>query len=307
MKLSIIIVNWNTRDLLAQCLTSVYANLPAGNFEVIVVDNASTDDSAAMVRERFPRVVLIENAKNVGFARANNQAIRVSHGGYLLLLNSDAMVTPGSIEAMMNFLDHHQQVGVAGPMLINLDDSFQASFSDFPTLWTEVSLLLGVSRWFVGPYAPSPRPKIDAVPEPVDWVAGAALLVRRAAVNEVGFLDEAYGFYSEEVDWCWRMRQVGWQTWYLPTIKVYHIGGASSRKRSLESYIQLYDSKVRFFKNAYGQNSAGRLRLAIKILALFRLVVRTLFLPLSLLSSRFEQRPRMRQDIALIRHMISSD
>ncbi len=307
MELSVIIVNWNTRDLLAQCLESVYANPPNGEFEIIVVDNGSSDGSVDMVRERFPEVLLIENLENTGFARANNQAIRISAGRYIQLLNSDAMVTPDSLEAMATFMDFHPQAGVVGPMLINRDGSFQASFAEFPTLWTELCLLTGISRLVIGPYAPSPRPKLYAVPEQVDWVAGAAIMVRRAAIDRVGLMDETYAFYSEETDWCWRMNQWGWQVWYIPLIKVYHIGAASSRKRSHESYIQLYDSKVRFFKTAYGPRAANRLRFVIKVMAFLRLTVRALMLPITTVFSKSRTVPRIQQDIALIRHMISSD
>lgn len=305
MDLSILIVNWNTRDLLAQCLESVYAYPPNGEFEVIVVDNGSSDDSCKMVEANFPTVYLLRNEKNLGFAAANNQALRIARGRFILLLNSDAKVTKGALVEMMYFLETHPTAGALGPKLINLDGSFQASYAAFPSQLSEILLLTGLARFVIGPYAPSPNPKPDETSRKVDWVAGASLMIRSSAVRDVGSLDENYFFYSEEMDWCWRLRMAGWEVWYLPSVEVAHVGGASSKGRSIESYVHLYDSKVRFFKSAYGLSAASQLRLTIKVMAMLRLVVRTLILPVTLIFSESKPMTRMRQDIALICHMDS--
>lgn len=263
--LSIIIVAWNTRDLLAACLASLAAFPPEAAHEIIVVDNASGDGSAAMVQRDFPHVHLIENPTNAGFAAANNQALAVCQGRYVLLLNSDAEATAGALDALVNFMERHPQAGAAAPTLVNPDGSFQASHARFPTLVSEFLLITRLARWIIGPYAPSPRPRPRDAAHPADWVAGAALLVRRAAIEQVGGLDAGYFMYSEETDWCWRLWQHNWQVWRLPEVKVIHHGGASSRQAGAASYAQLYASKVRFFERAYGPAAARRVR------ALFRL------------------------------------
>lgn len=307
MDLSVVVVNWNTRDLLAECLTSLLAHPPAGPYDIWVVDNASHDGSAAMVRARFPSVHLIENTANLGFAAANNQAIRASRGRYVLLFNSDALATPGALDAMVQFMDAHPPAGAAGPQLINRDGSFQASYARFPTLLSELALLAGVARWWLGPYAPSPRPIPGEQPHPVDWVAGAALLVRRAAIDQVGLMDEGYFLYSEETDWCWRLGRGGWPVWYLPAVPVIHQAGASSQQQSARSYGLLYQSKLRFFARHYGAAAAWALRLAFFTGAALRLAI---WRALLLLPARAAKRPRWRlraeQDQVLLRTCLTA-
>jgi len=290
--LSIIIVSWNTRDLLATCLASIYSSPPPGEFDVWVVDNASTDGSPALVHERFPQVRLIENEKNLGFAAANNQGLRASRGRYALLLNSDAAAPPGALGAMLRFMDEHPQAGAAGPKLVNPDGSFQASFARFPTLRSEFGLLTGLARWSIGPYAPSPRPQPGETARRVDWVAGAALIVRREAIEQVGLMDESYFLYSEETDWCWRLWRGGWPVWYLPEVEVVHHAGASSRQRSVQTYGLLYESKLRFFARHYGGWAAAALRVGLLAFGALRLVVS---LGLQILPVQAGWRPRWRQ------------
>jgi GT2 family glycosyltransferase len=299
--LSIIIVNWNTRDLLAHCLTSVYKHAPACAYEVIVVDNASTDDSASMIKERFAQARLIENATNVGFACANNQAIVESEGKYLLLLNSDAMVQPGSLDAMLYFAESHPELAALGPKLVNPDATFQASYAAFPTLWSELMLLTGLSRWYIGPYAPSPRPRVGECARSVGWVAGAAMLLRRSAIEDVGLLDEGYFLYGEETDWCFRFHRHGWEIWYLPDVAITHVAGASSRKRPVRSYVSLYSGKLRFFNKSYGRATAGWLAIIFILLAALRVATWSLLLLGLPKVKRQSTRQRLSQDLALLR------
>ena len=301
MDLSVVVVSWNTRDLLAECLASLFHHPPAAAWEVWVVDNASSDGSAAMVRDRFPAAHLIENQANLGFAAANNQGFRQSAGRYVLLLNSDARVRLGALDAMLKFLDGHPEVGAAGPKLVNPDGSFQASYASFPTLLSELGSITGLDRWWLGPNAPSPRPVAGEAPHAVDWVAGAALIVRRAAVDEVGPLDEGYFLYSEETDWCLRLWRAGWPVWYLPQVEVIHRAGASSRQQSTRSYSLLYQSKLRFFSRHYGGAAALALRLAYLASALARL---SLWKTLLLFPGRAARQPgwraRAEQERALL-------
>lgn len=266
--LSIIIVNWNTRELLAECLRSIAdcelrivdcpiyqsTNLPVT--EIFVLDNASADGSAAMVRERFPWVRLIENTENVGFARANNQALRLAAGRYLLLLNSDTEVRPGALQALITALEAHPEAGAAGPRVLNPDGSLQNSYGSLPTVLDE---LLGpywadflTKPWgWLGRRLSRGRAEADA-PRAVDRVSFACTLIRRAALDQVGLLDEGFAFYSEDYDWFKRLKDAGWQALYCPQAEIVHHWGASSRQRGEWALRQLYRSKRRYFVKHYG-------------------------------------------------------
>ncbi len=268
--LSIVIVNWNTCALLAQCLASIYANVSGTDFEVIVVDNASQDDSVTMVKRDFPQVRLIENDENVGFTRANNQAMAVSGGRYILLLNSDAVVLSGASEGLLALAESHPQAGLVGAQLLNPDGTFQASYTDFPTLWREFLILSGLGRLLYSPHYPSHGPEEGRGPRQVDYVEGACLLVRRQVFQEMGGFDEDFFMYAEEVDWCYRMRQAGWEVWYAPQVRIVHHGGASSRKKRTSAEAQLYRSRVMFFRKHYGPRPAEVLRGMIMGLTLLK-------------------------------------
>ncbi len=264
LDLSVIIVNWNTRDLLDQCLRSIYSTSQDLVFETLVVDNGSADDSLAMVRQHFPQVRLVENQANVGFARANNQGIRLSQGRYVLLLNSDTIVLPHALKEMVRFGDTRPDAGIVGCKLLNGDGSLQESWASFPTFWSEVLGRNFRARRLVG--------KMLLTYE-VDWVGGACLLARRAAIDEVGLLDESYFMYSEETDWCFRMTQQGWKVYYLPDVEVVHLGGGSASRANVIQLVRLYESKIRFFRKHYGARQAGLLRyglVAVNALGLAR-------------------------------------
>jgi GT2 family glycosyltransferase len=261
--LSIAIVNWNTRDLLAKCLSSLYDTINDLSFDVWVVDNASSDASVEMVRETFPAVHIIENTENVGFARANNQAINFSQGRYVLLFNSDAIATPFSVQSLVGLAESKPEAGVIGARLLNPDGSFQASHTPFPTLWQEFFILSGLGRLLNGPWYPSRGPDENNGPQLVDSIEGACMLVRRKALEKVGGLDEGYFMYAEEVDWCYAMKGAGWQVWYQPAARVIHVGGGSSNNRQCRREADLYSSRVRFFRKHYGDRSALLLKLQI--------------------------------------------
>lgn len=261
--LSIIVVNWNTRDLLTQCLQSVYDTTSNLDLEVVVVDNASTDGSQAMVRQQFPHIHLIANRENVGFARANNQAMRVSKGRYALLLNSDALLLANAVQVVISLAEANPQAGIIGAQLLNPDGSFQASHTPFPNLWQEFLILSDAGRMLYGHWYPSRGPQEDKGPQMVDYVEGACMLVRREAFEDVGGLDEGYFMYAEEVDWCYAMREKGWQVWYQPAAQVIHLGGGSSQSRRTQREADLYRSRVRFFRKHYGDRAAWLLKLQI--------------------------------------------
>ncbi|NWF94045.1 MAG: glycosyltransferase family 2 protein [Syntrophaceae bacterium] len=250
MGLSVIIVNWNTKEFLLQCLESVHQSVREKGMEVFVVDNGSTDGSVAAVRERFPEVKLIENRTNLGFARANNQALRLSKGRYVLLLNPDAKVKPGAIDRLTSFMDAHPEAGAAGGQLLNPDGSKQNSIANFPSLATEL-LNKSLLRWLF----PSKYPgKEQDYTEPieVDSVIGACMMVRRDTMEQVGLLDEDYFLFLEETDWCYRMKRAGWRIYHLPQAEVYHFQGKGAEIEKRRARVEYFRSRYHFFKKNRG-------------------------------------------------------
>lgn len=262
---SIVILNWNTRELLLRCIaTALSPDVCSGlSLEIIVVDNASSDDSVACLRERFPDVRLIANTANVGFAKANNQGVRLSTAPFSLLLNSDAFLTPGALPALLNVLRQQPKAALVGAQLRNADGSFQASHTPFPTLGREFLILSGAGRALLGPNFPSHGPDDARGAQLVDYVEGACMLVRNDAYLSVGGLDESFFMYAEEVDLCFRLRRAGWQVWYAPAAKVTHLGGGSSKNRKVQREVDLYRSRVQFFRKHYGATAGLLLKAQI--------------------------------------------
>lgn len=275
LDLSIIIVNWNTQELLADCIVSLQETIHNVSYDIWVVDNASSDGSVDMVRRRFPSVKLIVNTDNEGFARANNRAMAQSTGRYMLLFNSDALATPGAVEALLHLADQQPGAGIVGAHLVNADGSFQASHTAFPTLGREFLILSGLGRKLHGYWYPSHAANEDKGAVAVDYVEGACLLVRRTAYNAVGGLDEGYFMYAEEVDWCFTMQRQGWQVWYEPAARVIHLGGGSSRNRRTAREADLYRSRVRFFRKHRGAAAATALKGLIVGITFFKLMAHT--------------------------------
>jgi N-acetylglucosaminyl-diphospho-decaprenol L-rhamnosyltransferase len=275
LDLSIIIVNWNTRDMLAQCLATVLADIqtaPHLQVETLLVDNASTDDSIHMVRSRFSWVKLLENAKNVGFAAANNQAIQQSNGRYVLLLNPDTEVKPGALATLVDFMETHHQAGAAGAYLLNPNGTLQTSCYPFPTLAGEMWRLLHVDMLY--PYGVYPMAgwSFDR-PRAVEVIQGAALILRRSALEQVGLLDDLYFMYTEEVDLCYRLRQAGWQLYWIPKAKIVHYGGQSTQQVPLKMFLCLYQSKLFFIRKHHGWLAALIYKLILAAISVIRLLL----------------------------------
>jgi GT2 family glycosyltransferase len=303
--LCIIVVSWNTAQLLARCLESVYAHPPDCTFEVCVVDNASIDGSAQLVKDRFPKVRLIQNQENVGFARANNQAIRESSADFLLLLNSDTLVPGGALDTLLDCMKARPLAGACGPMLVSPNGSFQASYADFPTLSTQLIHQLGLGRWLLGRYYPSHGPAESQHSRVADWVGGASLLVRRHCLNMIGLLDESFFMYGEEMDWCYRMKATGWEVWYCHEARIVHLGGASSRLTPVSRHVQLQQAKVRFFRKHYGVISAQLLSMAIGITSLLKACACLLIVSVANRRSRPKMKTRLRSYLATARMFLS--
>ncbi len=255
--MSIIILNWNTRDLLVECLLS--AEKQAGHLEIelIVVDNASTDDSLTVLQRDFPQVKVVASQVNVGFAAGNNLGVKEARGRYFLLLNTDAFLEPGALSKMVTLLDSSPDAGLCGARLINRDGSFQASHTSFPSLASEFLIRSGLGRLLNGRHYPSRGPDRARGPRPVDYVEGACLLCRPAAYEQVGGLDASFFMYAEEVDLCMALHRAGWTVWYHPEAEVIHFGGASSSSRRPEREGDLYASTVRYFNKHHGRSMAS--------------------------------------------------
>jgi GT2 family glycosyltransferase len=248
LDLMVVIVNYNTCNLLHDCLSSVYANEGDLKFAVCVVDNASCDDSCSMVRADFPRANLIASCVNGGFAYGNNVALReygfrnpgdpphndgLQPPRYVLLLNPDTVVPPDAFRRMLEFMDAHPHVGAAGPKLILEDGSLDlACRRSFPTPEVSFYRMVGLSRLFPGHPVLGRYNLTYCDPDQemeVDAVVGAFMWVRGEAIEQVGLLDESYFMYGEDLDWCYRMHQVGWKTYYYPAVTVRHVKRAASR------------------------------------------------------------------------------
>lgn len=273
---SIIIVSWNTRELLLGCLQSLPAAVGNLRADVWVADNGSTDGSLAAVHARFPLVRLIQNNSNPGFAAANNQAIAASTGRYALLLNSDTIAWPASIEQLVRFADGKPTTGVVGARLLNPDGSFQASFADFPSLRSELLSVTGIGPRLFGRWYPNYGPRRSQIARRVDWIQGACMLARRSAIEQAGPMDEQFFMYNEEIDWCMQMWRAGWEVWYLPEARITHYGGQSTRQVRHAMVQALYRSKVRFFRKHYGHASAIALQSAFVTVLRAKWLIRTL-------------------------------
>ncbi len=259
MDLSISIVNWNTRDLIDECLGSVYATSVGLHIEVIVVDNASTDGSAETVREKHPRVVLIENKDNVGFAAANNQALEVSTGRHFLLLNPDTICRDGALATLVRFLDEHPRCGAVGPLVLNRDETLQYSWAAFPTFWSEVRGRLDRRIGRDG-RLPTTADETRAVgPFRADWIGGCCLMTRREAIDQIGPMDESLFMYSEETDWCLRLARAGWEVWVEPAAEIVHLGGQSSALIPDQTASRLRAGKAKYFFKHHGPVTSAAL------------------------------------------------
>jgi GT2 family glycosyltransferase len=274
MDLSIIIVNFNTEALLRQCLASIFALSHGITFEVIVVDNNSGDGSVSMIQSEYPHVRLVRNASNRGFAAANNVGLSKASGKYVLLLNSDTVLTPQVLGGSVKYIDDHADVGILGCKILNADGTLQRSARDFPTLWTLCleaffpTWLLSRSGLFRNPWVSDGELEQD-----VDVVKGAFFLTRRETIANVGSLDERFFLYSEEQDWCLRARKKGWRVIYWPDGEIYHHDGGSSLVERDSMRFLVFDSETEYFRKHFGSGYALIARLEMLGAVVVRLVL----------------------------------
>ncbi len=263
MDLTVIILNWNTRDDLRVCLASIDAHRPKCEMEVIVADNASSDGSREMVAAEFPWVTLVHHPVNLGFCAGNNRALPKEPGRYVLFLNADTRVTACALDRLVEFMDQEPHVGIAGPKLLNRDGSLQYSCRRFPDLGAGFFRNTPLGRLF-----PKNRYAQDylmtdwdhASTRDVDWVSGAALMIRREAHQQTGGFDEGFYMYCEDVDLCYRARELGWRVTYLPDSIIYHLIGRSSDQVPTRATFYFHTSMYRFYKKHYAKKTPLLLR-----------------------------------------------
>ncbi|WP_068777561.1 glycosyltransferase family 2 protein [Paenibacillus sp. FJAT-26967] len=257
MDLSIIIVNFNTPQLTIDCLQSVHQSATSYTYEVILIDNDSSDDSVARIQEEFPQMRLIVNRENVGFSRANNQGIRIAAGQYILLLNSDTIIKRDTFQIMIDFMRNHPQVGASGCKIVLPDGTLdKACKRGFPTPSASFYYAFGISKWFpknprFNQYQLSHLNPDDEYP--IDCLVGAFMLVRREVIEQVGMLDEDFFMYGEDVDWCYRIKQAGWQIYYYPRTQIIHYKGASSRRKPYKIIYEFHRAMILFHRKHYKQ------------------------------------------------------
>ncbi len=251
MDVSVIIVAWNVRNFLQNCLESIYKETEGVEFEVIYVDNASEDKSVEMVREHFPEANIIQNTQNKGFVVANNQGIEAAKGRYVLLLNSDTVILDNAIAKTIEFADTHPEAAVVGCKLLNPDKTLQPTCFMFPSI---LNMLLSTSYLyklfrkskFFGRERMTWWDRSDT--REVDVATGCYMLVRREAIDQVGVMDERFFIYADETDWCYRFKKNGWKIMFTPEIQIIHYGGQTTKQMTKEFRLQLQGSGLIFMK-----------------------------------------------------------
>ncbi len=255
MDLSILIVSYNTCKLTLDAIHSVYQSQTTYSYEIIVVDNNSHDDSVKEIKFNYPNVKLIQSNENVGFAKANNQGIKIAQSRYILLLNSDTIVQPDTIEVMVNFMEGNPRVGASGCKVVLPDGSLdKACRRGFPTPSASFYYAFGISRLF--PNVPRFNQYHLSYLDPdrdyaVDCLVGAFMLVRREVIDQVGMLDEAFFMYGEDIDWCYRIKEADWEIYYYPYTQITHYKGASSRRKPFKIIYEFHRAMILFHNKHY--------------------------------------------------------
>ncbi|MFC1761590.1 glycosyltransferase family 2 protein [Planctomycetota bacterium] len=274
--ISVIVVNWNTRDFVLECVRTMLKNQGDYSLEIIVVDNASEDDSVSSLKEQFPSVRLIENKQNHGFAHANNQGMEIAQGRYLCLVNSDIKFIEDCLGPMLAYMEQSQDVGVLGPKLLWKDETLQLSCRTFPSLRNTLFPAMGLTCLFPGSaFFSSEHMGYFAHDRTlqVDVLVGAFLMVRRQAYEQVGGMDESYFMYCEEVDWCKRMVNAKWKIVFFSDAKVIHYGGGSSCKEPQRFLREYYLSNLQYWKKYHPGLKNGLYHLILIVRLLFRISI----------------------------------
>ena len=273
--LSIIIVNWNTKDFLINCLKSIQRDNSC-NLEIIIVDNNSSDGSVEILEKQYGHIKLIRNSSNLGFAKANNIGINASMGRFIALINSDIIVHKNCLNTLIRFMDNNPEIGAAGPRILNPDRTVQISARKSPGIWNNLCQVLGLNKlfpkssffsdWFMTYWQHDSVRKVDAL-------SGCFIIVRKEAVRETGVLDEKFFFYGEDLDWCKRFRDKGWDIALCPDAQATHFGAASSSKTPISCYLQLQKADLYYWEKHHGRVGG----LIYRLTAILRQVTRIIF------------------------------
>jgi len=286
---SIIIVSWNTRELLRKCLNSIYSETKGITFEIFVVDNASSDKSVEMVAKEFPEVNLISNEKNLGFGRASNQAIKRCAGEYVLFLNPDTIILDKAIIKILNFMENHPNVGAAGPKTLYPNRTLQISWAKFPRLWTvfTTNVSMGVVLWWWGLFQKRSKKRLTMGnsdswledlfhPKQVEVLYGEFIMTKKSILEQIGGFPEERFMYEEETDLCYRISKAGWEIWLVPESQIIHYGRQSIKqlpnftKKEVDWYIT---GRSWFFRKYYGIWKSVAFHIFNCINSLFKLVL----------------------------------
>ncbi|MEN6373602.1 MAG: glycosyltransferase family 2 protein [Smithella sp.] len=278
--LSVIIVNWNTKNLLVACLDSLSDQQSTYKIEIIVVDNASHDGSIEIVKEKYSHVILIRNARNLGFGKANNIGIKQSRGRYICLLNSDVRVLPDVLQSLINFMDQNKSIGISGPKTLSPDLSIQSTCRKLPNLWTIFCESCCLNKLF---------PKSDIFSDDqmkffnhntvrkVEGLAGCCLMIRKTALDRVGLFDEQFFIYFEETDLCKRFGQAGWDIVFFPDVSLVHHHGGSSSKDPIRFNIEYMKSQIKYWKKHNSSITVTTLQFILLMQHSIRLILRSIF------------------------------
>ena len=272
---SVIIISYNTKRILHDCLESVFKQSKNVELEVIVVDNASDDNSQDMIKSEFPSVILIENKQNLGFSRANNLGIRRSQGRYVCLINSDVIILQNCLQSLILFMDKNPRIGMSGPKILNSNYTLQPSCRRFPSLWNNLCQALWLNKLF-------PRSAFFSEPfmrywahdteRRVDVISGCFWVLRRKGLETVGLLDEDFFIYGEDIDWCKRFNNAGWDVVFYPRAEAIHFGGASSSHEPVRFYIEMQRADLQYWAKHHGRLAQLCYSLIILLRHLLRVV-----------------------------------
>jgi GT2 family glycosyltransferase len=257
LDLSVIVVTWNAKKFVDDNFSSILADLRGLSSEVIAVDNASTDGTADMIAKRFPEVKLIRSLKNLGFARANILAIQKSQGRYVSLVNPDVRVLPGCFRILMDYLENNPKVGVVGPKTFNPDGSLQRSCMRAPSVWVSFCRALALDKTPLGRtplFGGISMADFDHVKaRQVDVLNGAFLMIRSAAMDQVGLIDERFFMYGDDLDWCVRFGKAGWPVVFYPEAEIVHYGGGVTARAPVYFYVEMHKANLQYFQKHHSR------------------------------------------------------
>lgn len=313
MDLSIIIVNWNSKEFLFKCIESIKAETVGVSYEIVVIDSGSFDGCAKMLQKYYPEVHFIQSSSNIGFSRANNEAYKVSHGDNLLFLNPDTLVTGSAILKLNQALSYLPLAGAVGARLLNRDGSLQTScIRSYPTLLNQFVESNVLRRWFPRSILWGMAPLFEESEEPkeVDAVSGACLMIKRPVFERIGMFSTDYFMYSEDIDICLLIKSAGWKTYYVPSAVVVHYGGESSSKSDVSAYssVMIVESRWRFFRKTRPFWYCRLYRISVLVSSIIRIgIVFSFWTVFAMSGKRCKCNKVMRKWTALLRWSLGTE